>query len=320
MQVFVNQTCAHTTSAHSISMIKTSIRKLIRVAAVALLGMGIAYGLTPVIMNLSAQASETKTKKKAPFVATELPSNVSAPGNRTEHGSRGDDGELLPLEQQVVAIVPQFEHMGDNFLMSVQVWVLSTSSRPTFWFHVPASKGMALRFVIERPIPPTQGSGNQNDYQVVYEQEIQTSTAGFLPITLPQSFTGLQQDQQYRWSLEFQSLTPMSATPKWQRVQGWAEVQPLSDDLARQLETASPEDAVAIYGQSGIWLDSFAAMTELYQADSERYRTQWEQFLEVIELEALSDKPILRGGSFKCLSGNPAEEGIPRFSNAPESC
>ncbi len=239
------------------------------------------------------QSAETKaTKKKTPYVPPDPPPGLNAPGNRSEAGSRGSDGQILPLAQQLVAIVPEFERVVES-LPIPQVWVLTASRYPTFWFYVPLAEDPTLRFVIERRNPSERG----RKYITVYQQEIPISREGFLSITPADSFEGLKEGELYRWSLS--SIKP-SLTKSYRSlkpIKGWVELRSLPKNMSEQLKLASPSEAIEIYGRNGIWLDSFDAVAQHYRTAPDRYIILWQDFLEGVGLEALSKKPVSSGGS-----------------------
>jgi hypothetical protein len=213
-----------------------------------------------------AQSAAYKQRK---FVPPKLPVGLSAPGRRSSAGSRAP--ETISEAEKVIAIVPEFEQVVD-FLPIPQVWVLTSTPHPTFWFYVPGSSiGKILDFRVEEASRVT-----------VYQQSIPISQAGLLAIKLPASSPGLEGKKLYRWSLTIQNF---SSNP----IDGWVEMRVLPSQVQQQLLSASSDQVVDLYTQNGFWLDGFAALTTFYKQKPNIYRAVWQDVLTEIGLEKLAE-------------------------------
>jgi hypothetical protein len=213
-----------------------------------------------------AQSAAYKQRK---FVPPKLPVGLSAPGRRSSAGSRAP--ETISEAEKVIAIVPEFEQVVD-FLPIPQVWVLTSTPHPTFWFYVPGSSiGKTLDFRVEEASRVT-----------VYQQSIPISQAGLLAIKLPASSPGLEGKKLYRWSLTIQNF---SSNP----INGWVEMRVLPSQVQQQLLSASSDGIVDLYAQNGFWLDGFTALATFYKQKPNIYRAVWQDVLTEIGLEKLAE-------------------------------
>jgi hypothetical protein len=239
----------------------------------------------PVQLRPSAAVAKTikSSKRKNRFVPPVPPANLSAPGQRNSVGSR-DPGDKVA--EQVVAIVPEFEQVVD-FLPIPQVWVLTATARPTFWFYVVRPDVATLNFQVEQ----LQRSAKAERYVVVFQRSIPTTKEGLVAVTLPDSFVGLQAGEMYRWSLRSaeptQSRVQTSENDGLQGIVGWVQVKSLPSQLEQQIKAATPEQAVELYIQQGIWLDGLAELAKLYQTDPSAYQENWQSLLTEIELDTV---------------------------------
>jgi Domain of Unknown Function (DUF928) len=241
-------------------------------SAMTLFGTWVVCASRPVLAEptsyFAQKPAQSAAYKKRKFVPPQLPPGLSAPGRRSSAGSRAP-GTISEAEK-VIAIVPEFEKVVD-FLPVPQVWVLTSTSHPTFWFYVPRSSiGKALDFRVEDASTVT-----------VYRQSILISQAGLLSIKLPTSSPGLEGEKLYRWTLTIQNF---SSNP----IDGWVEMRVLPSQVRQQLLLASSDGVVGLYAQNGFWLDGFTALATLYKKEPNTYRAVWQDFLAEIGLEKLA--------------------------------
>ncbi len=240
--------------------------------ATILLGVCLVCSSHPILAEPTSYFAQKPTQsaayKQRKFVLPQLPPGLSAPGRRSSAGSRAP-GTISEAEK-VIAIVPEFEKVVD-FLPIPQVWVLTSTPHPTFWFYVPRSSiGKTLDFRIEKTSTVT-----------VYRQSILVSQAGLLAIKLPTSFSGLESKKLYRWSLTIQNF---SSNP----IDGWVEMRVLPSQVQQQLLSASSDKVVDLYTQNGFWLDGFTVLATLYKKEPNIYRAVWQDILAEIGLEKLA--------------------------------
>jgi Domain of Unknown Function (DUF928) len=240
--------------------------------ATILLGVHLVCSSHPMLAEptsyFAQKPAQSAAYKQRKFVPPQLPPGLSAPGRRSSAGSRAPG--TISASEIVIAIVPEFEQVVD-FLPIPQVWVLTSTPHPTFWFHVPRSSiGKTLDFRVEGASRIT-----------VYRQSILISQAGLLAIKLPTSFSGLESKKLYRWSLTIQNF---SSNP----IDGWVEMRVLPSQVQQQLLSASSDKVVDLYTQNGFWLDGFTALATLYKQKPNIYRAVWQDFLAEIGLEKLA--------------------------------
>ena len=224
-------------------------------------------------------------KRKRRFIPPTPPLDLSTPGQRSSASSRNPGSK--PSGEEIVAIVPEFERVVD-FLPMPQVWVLTATPRPTFWFYVRNLQGATVDFQVEQ----VKSRSDRLQYSSVYQRSVPISKEGLLSITLPDSFAGLEAGERYRWSIRPSNPNLTSKREDFSPVKGWVEVNPLSPELQKQLKTATPIEVINRYTQNGIWLDGFTVLARLYERDPKTYQDSWTSLITEINLdEVIELKP-----------------------------
>ena len=136
----------------------------------------------------------TPTKKGASrlvFVPPKPPPGLSTvSGRRRGMGSRND---CPAVETPLTALVPLQEPVATskqtNTSTSVDVWGLTTSERPMFWFYVPYTN-MSAEFVLQ----------DSSENEIYKNQNIALKAkSGVIGISIPSTVIPLQVGKTYRW-------------------------------------------------------------------------------------------------------------------------
>ena len=230
--------------------------------------------------SVAAQAAKNhKSKSRKYFIPPKPPKDLSAPGKRSSAGSR-IPGESRPLSEQIVAIVPEYEKIKD-YIPLPQVWVLTASPHPKFWFYVPASSQKCLNFSLENR------SNVENKYTTIYQEKVHISNPGFVSVSLPSYLTTLKAGLPYRWSFGYPCSDLSADEFQHDFVQGWVEYKPLSSTIEELVNIGDIKKSIETYNQNGIWLDSLSILMTAYQKSPSQYSSYWKQMLSSIDLQEL---------------------------------
>ncbi|MBE9068308.1 DUF928 domain-containing protein [Leptolyngbya cf. ectocarpi LEGE 11479] len=161
---------------------------------------------------------------------------------------------------------------------------LTTQSKPTFWFYLPARPDdIPLEFVLQIE------HENQTDETVYQTQLSGNHSAGIMRLTLPEDAPTLQLNTRYRW---FFSVGCDSGPVN---VSGSIDLVSLDPALQLSLAEATPREQVAIYASNGLWQDAITLLGELYRADSDNISraNDWYSLLESVGLEDIAQQPLI---------------------------
>jgi hypothetical protein len=181
------------------------------------------------------------TPSKAKPAVRYVPPKRGNPKSTQATGSRG----CTQVQQSPVSLtllVPK-DHDG-----------LTTSSHPTFFWHVSAPVQMAFTLTQRGVVQP------------LWEQQIQPSAAGIVQLQMPNNLPELLVGKEYRWSVTLLcNRDRPSANPF---IQTWIERIPTTPSLTQQLAAAPTDrDRASIYAQAGLWYDALAAISAAHTAN-----------------------------------------------------
>ncbi|MCC5640521.1 DUF928 domain-containing protein [Nostoc sp. CHAB 5844] len=201
------------------------------------------------------------------------------PGGRPWGGAKR--GSCPQVKQDLTALVPftQEPHSVTN------VWALTTSAHPTFWFYVPYSQkaNLPAKFVLQ-----------DQQSNEVYQQAIALpANPGIISVSLPANAPTLAVNQQYRWFLTFACEKQEQSPPVY--VEGVVKRVSLRPEITKELQTATPLQQFAIYAQNGIWHEALTTLAKLRQEHPQdtALKTQWQDLLLSIRLGNVAAEPIL---------------------------
>ncbi len=209
-----------------------------------------------------------------------FPPNGAATSGRGAAGA--SRGECPPVEQAMTALVPTGVHaVREPFTDNVgqMVWATTTRETPTLWFYTPyeLSEEVSAEFSV------LDSEGN-----LIYRIPItQGDRPGIVSVRLNQS---LQLGEDYKWVF---SVYCTADDPLY--VFGWIHRTALPLELEPMMVNASPLQQATIYAEHGFWHDALTILaTARRDRPSDRaIAQQWHTLLESVELEHLSDVPVL---------------------------
>lgn len=212
------------------------------------------------------------------------PPDRGAPGSRGEGASRGCTAGSQPL----MALVPeQTLSATSNAAPITQVWGLTSTDHPRFWFFVPYNPAQisAIEFVLQ-----------DNQDQTFYRASISVPSApGIIAVSLPSSVGELEINQQYHWFFKVRAVCESNQAPTLDYVEGWIQRTLLGQGLRDRLTQATPRQQAALYAENGIWYDALTTLAELKlaQPDDQAIAQDWIELLKAIGLEHLATQPLI---------------------------
>lgn len=201
------------------------------------------------------------------------PPNDGAPGKRKDAGGRpGCPASAKPF----TALVP-----GTNLGLTV-------AEQPTFWLYIPYefSSPHLVELVLR----------DENTKKEVYRTQFSIEKgAGIIGWQLPKDAPTLQIDKKYRWRFDF--FCHPGSEADYLSVDGVVMRKVLSAELRHQLETATPQERIDLYGKNGLWHEMLTELIELHRSkpQDDEIATQWADLLRhrFVRLEELISEPIL---------------------------
>ncbi|MDF5707464.1 MAG: DUF928 domain-containing protein [Nostoc sp. S4] len=220
------------------------------------------------------------------------PADRGAPGNRGEGASRGECTQPgIPL----TALVPSYEqqlNQGTETVTVTQVWALTSTEQPSFWFYIPYQKSSikAVEFVLQTEKNTTISRKNITVPPI----------PGIVRVQLQNQETILATNKPYHWFFKVRVVCDSQQATTLNYVEGWVQRVNLDVSLRQQLKQSSPRQQAAIYAKNGIWYDALTSLAELRLTNLQDSQLieDWENLLKVIKLEKLATKPLI-GTNFK---------------------
>lgn len=234
----------------------------------------------PVSPVLFVQRSSANTNRQfnqsVVFAAPPPPSDIEAPGRRSEAGSRGcgDLGKQPTFSNKakrltaLVPVYPDYKPLNSKLVLGA-----TASEHPTFWFYVPYQSPLTGKFVLQ-----------DKDENLVYETEIPLpQTPGVISFSLPSTAAPLEIGKQYHWYFKIDCTQP----PLF--VDGWIQRSSLNPTLQSQLEKATLQERVVLYATNGFWHEALTAASELHRLNPKD--TYWAALLQAVGLDDFALEP-----------------------------
>ena len=244
----------------------------------------------PVTKPPTPTKTPTPTKKAAfrpVFVPPKPPAGLSTvSGRRRGMGSRND---CPAVENPLTALVPFQEGVATNKQTNpstlVDVWGLTTSEHPMFWFYVPYTN-MNAEFVLQ----------DSSENEIYKNQNIALKAqSGVISISIPSTVIPLQVGKTYRWFLKIRCNQQQTmSVPIY--VEGSIQRVNLHPSLKQQLQiTTDTRQKIAIYAANGIWFDALTILGKLRLANSNdaSLAADWQSLLQSINLDNIAQFPIV---------------------------
>lgn len=211
------------------------------------------------------------------------PPDRGAPGNRGEGASRG-----CSVGSPLMALVPeQTLSAASDAAPVTQVWGLTSTDQPRFWFSVPyaPTEVSAIEFVLQN-----------NQDQTIYRTPVAVPTApGIISVQLPATIGKLEPNQPYHWFFKVRALCESNQATTLDYVEGWVQRTRLDQGLSDRLSRATPQQQAALYAENGIWYDALTTLAELKlaQPENQAIAKDWTDLLRAVGLEKLTTQPVL---------------------------
>ena len=247
----------------------------------------VTYAMTLSLISLpTAQATPMQSSLVSINYTPPPPPDRGAPGNRGEGASRGCTSHA---GHPMMALAPEQTLNATSGAASItQVWGLTTTDHPRFWFSVPydPAKVSAIEFVL------------QNDQeQAIYRAPIPVPPAsGIMAVQLPSTVGGLEINRQYHWFFKVRTVCESNQAATLDYVEGWIQRIQLEQGLSDRLTQATPQQRAALYAANSIWYDALTTLAELKLAKPEdrAIAQDWTDLLKSVGLENLATQPLIR--------------------------
>lgn len=223
---------------------------------------------SPLWAQSAGNLNELLSSGQANFTLPDF-SDVGRPRRRIGGGSRGPCRVTnnLPL----TALAP-YNSAG-----------LTIAETPTFWFYVPytLTPDHSVEFVLK--------DGNNEVYKTRFSGN--ETTPGIVNLHLP-STVSLEAEKDYNWYL-LVYCDPQNQN-RFVYVDGLVRrIQ--RPDIESQLESATPQERIALYATEGLWYDTLTHLAENLRASphNRRINQDWANLLRSVGLEPLASEPFV---------------------------
>lgn len=221
------------------------------------------------------------------FVQPQLPDNGAPTGRRKGAAGRGN----CTLEQPLTALVPAIEKLTEDGAKATYIWGKTIAEYPTFWFYVPysATSLRSVEFVLQE--------GEEDVYRTPVTLP---KTPGIVSLRLPSTKKPLEVGKMYNWFFKVNlDCAPRQAAYSQDSVEGWVQRIELNSSLTKQLETATPQQRIAIYAANGIWYEALSAIASLRKLETPTFKDYWTELLHSAGLSDIASKPIVQCCNFE---------------------
>jgi hypothetical protein len=223
------------------------------------------------------------------FVPPPPPPDRSAAGSRGGAASRGCNA----ANQTVTALVPTYQqnlNQGNQVVVpTVQVWGLTNSERPNFFFFVPydASSIANIEFVLK--------DETNKKSQTLYRTYLTPpESPGIINVNLPSSIASLQTGKMYHWFFKVRLQCDQKQPTTLDYVDGWVQRVNQNSTLTAQIKQATLEQKATLYAANGVWYDAIMSLVELRQKNTQHQTlAAWTSLLNSVGLEAITNQPLI---------------------------
>lgn len=233
----------------------------------------IALGLlfsSSYFLAMLANSSRSSRPKPIVYIPPDLDLRGTPSGPREGAAGRGDCPKLRP---PLTALVPQPN------------WGLTVAEHPAFWFYIPSADcpdiAEKITFVLT----------DRKTQKEIYQESFQPKKKhGIMAISLPETVSPLELDEQYDWQLSY-ICTPLGKSPEQIYLKGSVMRVKLPTNLNSQLEATTIErERIVIYAENGFWQDALTRLVQLYQSQpgDEKIKADWVNLLRSVDLESLA--------------------------------
>ncbi|WP_421654746.1 DUF928 domain-containing protein [Leptothermofonsia sp. ETS-13] len=185
---------------------------------------------------------------------------------------------LVPFEQKLA-----FKEQGEPI---INVWGLTVSEHPTFWFYVPYENGSTYlaEFVLQ-----------DEDEVDVYRSAIALSDrSGIVSVQMPSTAPALELNKPYHWFFKIYCNQNKKDAPIF--VEGMVQRVSLGNADTQQIEPIDSLAKADFYAQKGIWYDTVTTLANLrYSKPTDPTLTaNWTSLLQSIGLKDVALAPLIK--------------------------
>lgn len=218
------------------------------------------------------------------------PPDRGATGSRSGAASRGCNTG----NQTVTALVPTYQQNPPKDQSAVipitQVWGLTTSENPEFFFFVPynVSSIKNIEFVLQ------EATNNKN--KTLYRTHLTIpKSPGIISVNLPPSVASLQEEKMYQWFFKVRVQCDQKQPLVLYYAQGWIQKLNQNATLTAQLKQAELEQKVTLYATNGVWYDAVTSLVKLRLSNPQNQSllAQWQTLLNSVGLEKIAHQPLI---------------------------
>lgn len=225
-----------------------------------------------------APARRSRRASRVQFVLPKLLDKGAPIGRRRGAAGRGN---CLAVNPPLTALVP-----AAGTLPVSNVWGLTVTKHPTFWFYVPYSDTSASsgEFVLQ----------DEADNDVYRALITLPERPGVVSLRLPSTSAPLELGKLYHWYFKVNCDQQATSGPVF--VEGWVQRVTPSPTLESQLAAATPQQQVALYAANGIWHEALTSLAKLRQVNPEdtALTTDWAELLQSAGLGELASAPMVQ--------------------------
>ncbi len=159
---------------------------------------------------------------------------------------------------------------------------LTVAGHPTFFAYIPPTSAPKAFFSLN------DAAGN-----VYYQTLIAIpKTGGVVRVDLPPSLPSIALGKPYQWGIAI--LCANRLRPDSPFVNAWIQRVEPSQNLIRQLKTATAIDQAALYSTHGIWYDTVETLIRLksQQPTNRQLTSNWDSLLQTVGLDTIAAEPI----------------------------
>ncbi|HEY9669391.1 MAG TPA: DUF928 domain-containing protein [Coleofasciculaceae cyanobacterium] len=235
-----------------------------------------AKSLSPEQQPLSPRGELLAQRRRRARLRFKVP-NIRSSRNLSAAAARGYCGIEGAKDIQMKALLPN-THIG-----------LTTSEKPTFFFHVSPTSIREAKFLL------LDAEGKTILYKRIFAL---AKTGGVINFTLPADAKVLEVGQEYTWELA------VLCDPDDQRgnpnVQGSIKRIEPSQKLANDLGKTPLYEHIALYANEGLWYDMLKTLADLRSCNpnDSTLVSDWKELLSSAGLSSINQEPLLQS----CMS------------------
>lgn len=221
------------------------------------------------------------------------PPDVGTASDTQGAAHRGASGLCPEVNTPLTALVPSYQNEAGNTV----TWGLTVAEHPTFLVYVPYTLTPELPITFRLDVEGKDEQGNPVD-QPVYETtfNLAGTPPGIVSFQLPSTVT-LEVGKTYYWYVAVRCNPDPSDPSDHSGTKFVKAAIQRNGAIASpsELETATPQEQVALYAAHGIWYDGLATLAQLRRAEPNNASLQatWSALLQAVDLNTMTQAPVI---------------------------